>query len=197
MPYPVTFEVDYVEERSRLRALFRGLMLFPLYIWVAFYGLAAYFAVFFAWVAIIFTGRYPEGLYRFVSGFVRVLSLTTAYGALLTDQYPSFGPTPVPGYPVRMEFAGPLPHYSRLKTLFRSILAIPIYLMRYGLNFLLAICQFAALIVAVFTARMPRGLFDTLVQLNSYVARSDAYLLLLTETYPPFSPDNAPAPGFA
>jgi hypothetical protein len=198
MPYPVSFEADYVEQRSRLRAFFRGLMLFPLYIWVAFYGLAAYFAVVFAWFAIVFTGRYPEGLYGFVSGFVRVLGLTTAYGALLTDQYPAFGPTPVAGYPVRIEFAGPLPQYSRLKTFFRSIIAIPIYILRYALNFLVAICQFAALVVAVITGRMPRGLFDTLYTLNAYIVRSDCYLLLLTETYPPFSSEPAPAaPGLA
>ena len=36
---------------------------------------------------------------------------------------------------------------------------------------------------------MPRGLFDLMVLANSYTARSDAYLYLLTETYPPFQDD--------
>ena len=51
---------------------------------------------------------------------------------------------------------------------------------------LLDIAAAAAWFVILFTGRMPRGLFDVMVLANSYVARSDAYLCLLTETYPPF-----------
>ena len=42
---------------------------------------------------------------------------------------------------------------------------------------------------------MPRGLFDLMVLANSYTARSDAYLLLLTETYPPFEDEQTRAAG--
>jgi hypothetical protein len=51
---------------------------------------------------------------------------------------------------------------------------------------MLNVCAFAAWIMCVFTARLPRGLFDPMVLASSYIARSDAYLFLLTETYPPF-----------
>jgi hypothetical protein len=183
--YPVTFDADYEERRSRLSVLFRLILLFPLYIWIFLYGIVAQLAVLFAWVAIIFTGRFPDGLYRFVAGFIRVVSLTGAYSALLTDRYPPFLPEPDPGYPVRMEFAQ-LPVYSRVKTFFRAIIAIPIYVMRYVLNLLLEVCAIAAWVVIVITGRLPRGLFDTLYLVMAYVARSDAYLFLLTETYPPF-----------
>ena len=40
--------------------------------------------------------------------------------------------------------------------------------------------------VIVITGKLPRGLFDVMVLANSYIARSDSYLFLLTETYPPF-----------
>jgi len=40
-----------------------------------------------------------------------------------------------------------------------------------------------------------RGLFDLMVLANSYTARSDAYLFLLTETYPPFEEPEARAGG--
>jgi len=49
--------------------------------------------------------------------------------------------------------------------------------------------------MCVFTARLPRGLFDPMVLANSYIARSDAYLFLLTETYPPFQDDQTRAAG--
>ena len=94
-----------------------------------------------------------------------------------------------------MEFE-PLEHYSRLKTLFRIILAIPIVIVRYVMGLLLEVGAFAAWFVILFTGKMPRGLYDLMVLANSYTARSDAYLYLLTETYPPFQDEqttSAPA----
>lgn len=151
----------------------------------------------FAWLAIVFTGRYPEGLYNFVAGFTRYLARFTAYTALLTDQYPPFNLNDDPSYPVRMGFQGPLPQYSRAKTFFRGLLAIPIVVMRYVIQLLLEIGAIAAWFVIVFTGRLPRGLFDMLVLANSYTARSDAYLYLLTETYPPFQDAETRTAGVA
>jgi hypothetical protein len=45
---------------------------------------------FVAWFAILFTGRYPRGLYDFVSGFVRWGARVGAYWTSLTDEYPPF-----------------------------------------------------------------------------------------------------------
>src|SRR6202041_3623613 len=98
-------------------------------------------------------------------------------------------------YPVRMEFAGPLDHYSRLKTLLRIIIAIPVMILRYVMGLLLEIGSFAAWIVIVVTGKMPKGLHDLMVLANSYTARSDAYLYLLTETYPPFQDEQTRAAG--
>src|SRR5262249_18327801 len=122
MPYPVAFEVDYVERRSRLTAFFRLILVIPLAIWVAIYGIVAYFAIIIAWFVIVFTAHFPAGLYNFVARFTRLLSLTNAYAGLLCDPYPPFSGDDVASYPVRMHFAGPLPHYSRWKTFFRFIL---------------------------------------------------------------------------
>lgn len=185
MSYPVTFEADYVERRNRLSTFFRLILTIPLVIWFYFYAIAAGFALLFAWFAIVFTGHYPRGLYGFIAGYTRFITRVTAYGALLCDPYPSFGGSPDPAYPVRMEFA-PLEHYDRLKTLFRIILAIPIVIVRYIVGLLLQVGAFAAWFVILFTGKMPRGLYDLMVFANSYTARSDAYIYLLTETYPPF-----------
>jgi len=93
-----------------------------------------------------------------------------------------------------MEFE-PLDHYDRLKTLFRIILAIPILILRYVMGLLLEVGAFAAWFVILFTGKMPRGLFDLMVLANSYTARSDSYLYLLTETYPPFQDEQTRAAG--
>ncbi len=185
MSYPVTFEADYVERRSRLTVFFRLILLIPLAIWLYVYELVAGIAVIIAWFAIVITGRYPRGLYNFVASFTRELALVTAYGALLVDPYPSFLGENRPDYPVRMHFV-PLEHYSRWKTFLRIILAIPIVILRWVIAWLLEIAAIAAWFVIVILGRMPRGLFDVMVLANSYTARSDAYLFLLTETYPPF-----------
>jgi hypothetical protein len=197
MPYPVTFEADYVDERSRLTAFFRLLLAIPLAIWLYVYAIVASIAVVIAWFAIVITGRYPQGLYDFVAGFTRFLTRFTAYTALLCDPYPSFGGADDPAYPVRMSFAGPLEHYSRLKTFFRGIIAIPLLIIRYIMGLLLEVGAIAAWFVIVITGKMPRGLFELMVLANSYNARSDAYLYLLTETYPPFQDEATRSAGLA
>jgi hypothetical protein len=193
--YPVTFEADYVEQRSRLTAFFRLLLAVPLMIWLYLYAIVAYVAMAIAWFAIVITGKYPQALYDFVAGFTRFVTRFTAYTALLCDPYPAFGGADDPNYPVRMSFAGPLERYSRLKTFFRGIIAIPILVVRYVMGILLEIGAFGAWVVIVITGKMPRGLFDLMVLANSYTARSDAYLLLLTETYPPFQDEQTRAAG--
>ncbi|HUB05186.1 MAG TPA: DUF4389 domain-containing protein [Solirubrobacteraceae bacterium] len=195
MSYPVAFEVDYVERRNRLTAFFRLILVIPLAIWVSLYGIVAYIGIIIAWFAIVITGRFPAGLYEFVSRFNRLIALTNAYAGLLCDPYPSFGGGDDPSYPVRMHFAGPLPRYSRLKTFFRGILSIPIWILRYVVNLLFEIAAVAAWFVIVILGRLPRGLFDVMVLANSYTARSDAYLFLLTETYPPFQDETTRAAG--
>ncbi len=194
MSYPVTFEADYVTRRNRLTAFFRLILAIPLAIWLYVYAIIAYVAVVIAWFAIIITGAYPRGLYNFVAGFTRFLARFTAYAALLCDPYPSFGGSDDPAYPIRMQFE-PLERYSRLKTFFRIILAIPILILRYVMGLLLKIGAIAAWIVILITGKMPRGLFDLMVLANSYCARSDSYIYLLTETYPPFQDEQTRAAG--
>jgi hypothetical protein len=193
--YPVTFEADYVERRSRLTAFFRALLAIPLVIWLYFYGLVAGLAMVIAWFAIVLSARYPQGLYDFVAGFTRAVTRASAYGLLLCDPYPPFGGSDEAGYPVRMSFAGPLARYSRAKAFFRLILAIPIVFVRYAMTLLLEIGAFGAWFVIVFTGKMPRGLFDLMVLANSYIARSDAYIYMLTETYPPFQDEQTRSAG--
>jgi hypothetical protein len=194
MSYPVTFEADYVEQHSRLTTFFRLLLAIPLFIWAYIYGIVASIAIVIAWFVIVITGRFPKGLYDFIAGWTRFITRVTGYVSLLTDSYPSFSGSDDPAYAIRMQFV-PLDQYSRLKTLFRIILAIPIVILRYVMTLLLEIGSFAAWVVIVITGKLPRGLFDLMVLANSYTARSDAYIYLLTESYPPFQDETTRAAG--
>ena len=100
MSYPVNFEADYVEQRSRLTAFFRLIQFIPLAILLYIYAIIASIALVIAWFAIVLTGHYPNGLYTFVANFNRCLARSTAYGALLCDPYPPIGGSDDPAYPI-------------------------------------------------------------------------------------------------
>lgn len=95
--YPVNLTIDYPEKSSRLLAVFsipyflvRYLALLPALICVMFVGIAAFFVVWIAFWGVAFTGRYPRGMFDFVTGYLRWTSRISAYLFGLTDKYPPF-----------------------------------------------------------------------------------------------------------
>ncbi|HYI17643.1 MAG TPA: DUF4389 domain-containing protein [Solirubrobacteraceae bacterium] len=90
MPYP-----DARTELNRWLPLVKWLLAIPHYIVLAFLGIAAFVCIVIAWFAILFTGRYPRGLFDFVVGFGRWCTRVSAYTFLLvTDRYPPFSLKP-------------------------------------------------------------------------------------------------------
>jgi len=80
---------------SRWLPLVKWLLAIPHYIVLLFLALAAFLVVVFAWFAILFTGRYPPGAFRFVVGVTRWALRVQAYAFLLiTDRYPPFSLDP-------------------------------------------------------------------------------------------------------
>jgi hypothetical protein len=198
--YPVSFEMDYVERRSRLTTFFRWLLVIPHLIVLWLWSIAAGLAVIAAWFAIVFTGRYPQGLYDFVAGFLRYMSRVYGYAQLGVDPYPPFTGAEERAYPVRLNIGPPLERYSRLKAGFRFILAIPIALVVYAMQIVYGIGSFIAWFAIVILGRQPRGLQDMIHLGLSYQQRAAAYFALITEDWPPFTQDETPrvepAPAF-
>lgn len=185
-PYAVGYEADFVEKRSRLTTFFRYIMAIPLYLVAIVYGIGAFFTIIIAWFAMLFTGRYPEGLYAFNGGVIRFMTRLNAYTWLLTDQYPPFDTAEHPEYPIRVPIAPAQESYSRVKVFFRPLLAIPVMLIAYAMNLLAGICAFLAWFYIVILGRQSQGLQDATNLGASYIAKASAYYFLLTETYPPF-----------
>jgi hypothetical protein len=90
----VHLDLDYPDVKrdlNRWLPLVKWLLAIPHYVVLLFLGIAAVFAVIVAWFVILFTGRYPRGLFDFVEGVLRWALRVDAYALLLiTDSYPPF-----------------------------------------------------------------------------------------------------------
>jgi hypothetical protein len=90
-PYPASLTlVDPAGPRDRLTVGLRLLLAIPHFIVLFFVLCAWWVTTVVAWVAILFTGRYPQGLYDFGVGALRWLIRVEAYMLLLIDEYPPF-----------------------------------------------------------------------------------------------------------
>jgi hypothetical protein len=88
--YPITVGVAYPEKLSRLSTFFRFILMIPHLFVLWFVAIVAFVLMFFAWWAILFTGKYPKGLFDFVAGYLRWSTRLSGYYYLLTDKYPPF-----------------------------------------------------------------------------------------------------------
>jgi Domain of unknown function (DUF4389) len=89
----VHLNLDYPDahQLNRWLPLVKWFLAIPHYIVLFFLGIGAVVAVIVAWFVIVFTGRYPESLFRYVVGVLRWSNRVTAYAFLLvTDTYPPF-----------------------------------------------------------------------------------------------------------
>jgi hypothetical protein len=90
----VHLQIDYPDaerDLNRWLPLVKWLLAIPHYIVLLVLSVAAFVAVVIAWFAILFTGRYPRGLFDFVVGVFRWGLRVQAYAYLLvTDRYPPF-----------------------------------------------------------------------------------------------------------
>jgi hypothetical protein len=85
---------DVPKNLNRWLPLVKWFLSIPHYIVLACLAIAAFICVVLAWFAILFTGRYPRGLFDFVVGVYRWGLRVSAYAFLLTtDQYPLFSQT--------------------------------------------------------------------------------------------------------
>jgi Domain of unknown function (DUF4389) len=90
MPYP-----DAREGLNRWLPLVKWFLAIPHAIVLAFLYLGVLIVVIVAWFAILFTGRYPRGLFDYVEGVIRWHNRVVGYAfVLVTDQYPPFRLSP-------------------------------------------------------------------------------------------------------
>ncbi len=209
--HPVALSARIDPDLSRWMWLVKWILAIPHFIVLAFLWLAVVVTTIIAGIAILFTGRYPSGLFGFNRGVLR-WSWRVAYychsGGLGTDRYPPFSLDREPDYPAVLDIAEP-GELSRWQVLVKWwLLAIPHYaviaLLLGGAPMgmddvdgpwyggLLSLLVLIAAVILLVTGRYPRSLFDLIVGFNRWIARVGAYVLLMTDRYPPFRLDQGP-----
>lgn len=182
--YPVSFELDYDQDRNRLTTFFRLIVAIPWIIVSYIYGFIAGICVILAWFAMLFTKRYPQSLYDFVTGYIRFSARAGGFMLLATDAWPPFWGNPDPNYPIRVDIAPPQAEYSRAKTFFKYLLAFPQFLILEGLAFVLMGASFVAWWRILFTGKQSATMHDALRLSMAYSTRANSFLLLQTEIHP-------------
>lgn len=206
--YPVTYEADYLRERNRLTTFFRPIVAIPWLIVAYVYGIAALVVVVIAWFALLITGKYPQGMYNFVGGVTRYSMRANAFMTLQTDEWPPFGISDDPSYPVRINFAPRAASQSRLKTLFRIVLLVPIVALAYAVALMQSGVTLISWLTIVFRGYQPAAMHNALAWLNGWNTRASAYSQLMRDEYPtvgdetpvevdPPAPDEIDAVGVA
>jgi hypothetical protein len=184
--YPVRLEASNQGDYNRFLPLIKWLLALPHYIVLIFLGIGALFAVLIAFFAVLITGRYPRGLWDYVTGVHRWATRVFGYEFLLCDPYPPFSLEDDPGYPVRVEFDYP-DTVNRWRPLVHWLLVIP-YAFVAGILFYVAeIVAFIAIFVILFTAKLPQGMFNLILIPMRWQLRANAYAGFVVTRYPPFA----------
>jgi hypothetical protein len=184
-PYPVRFDVEYPDGLSRLLIFVKWLLAIPHFIVLYLLSIVQSLITFAAWFIILFTGRYPRGLFDFVVGVMRWNANVSAYVVLLRDEYPPFS-WEEGKYAVTFQVDHP-ERLSRLLIFVKWLFIIPNFIVFYLLGIAYLVTLVIAWFAILFTGRYPEGLFRFAVGVFRWSLRINVYLYLLRDEYPPFS----------
>ena len=215
---PVGLDARLDEPLSRWMWLVKWFLAIPHFFLLVFLWLAFSVVCVVAFFAILFTGRYPRGLFDFNLGVLQWswrVSYYCSSGGLGTDRYPPFSLGPEPDYPARLDIAYPARLSRGLVLVKWWLLAIPQYIIvgllvgggtwawdrtRTGDSHLdvlggglIGLLVLIAGLSLLFAGYYPRALFDLVIGLNRWVYRVVAYVTLMTDVYPPFQLDEGGA----
>jgi len=194
MAYPVDITIEpAIKGRDRLTTFFRIILAIPHLILVGgagigaqggLFGMVAGFLAFVNWIVIVLTGDEVGGIRQFMLMFMRWRTRALAYLMLFRDEYPPFGDDAYPASFSFTETAGPR---DRLSVFFRLFMIVPHAILLFFIGIAWGFATMLAWFMIVFIGEYPDGLFRFGVGALRWETRVQAYFLLLTDEYPPFS----------
>jgi hypothetical protein len=209
--HPLRLEAEIDSPLSPWMWLVKWFLAIPHFIVLALLWVAFAVLTVFAGIAILFTGRYPRGIFEFNVGVMRWswrVLYYAASGGLGTDRYPPFSLEGKADFPASLDVAYPAQLSRGLVLVKWWLLAIPHYLVLvfmvgsgwwwsdgWGADAmtwsggLLGVLVLIAAVTLLFTTRYPQPLFDLIIGLNRWAFRVFIYAALMTDEYPPFRLD--------
>jgi hypothetical protein len=191
MPYPAQLEFRGDVHIARWRPVVQWLLAIPQLAIAYALGSVRSVLTFVSFFTVLFTKKIPRPLFDFTAMTFRYEWRAASYALFLHDDYPPFDFQPA------SEDDGVEPHsilslaypeeLKRWMPLYKWILAVPHYVVVFGLmiaGFFAVVAGFFAVVV---TGEYPEGLRNFLVAAYRYNFRVQAYVGLLTDQYPPFS----------
>jgi hypothetical protein len=186
--YPVTLKGDMAGMPSRWLWIFKWLLIIPHCFILYFLGIAMGFVWIISWFAILFTGKYPKGLFDFSVGVMRWQWRVNfySYSALGTDKYPPFSLQSDADYPADFNVAYPEKLSRGLIFVKWWLLSIPHLIITGIFSGLISILVFVAGICLLFAHIYPAEMFKFIIGMNRWTYRVNAYVYLMRDEYPPF-----------
>ncbi len=215
LAYPARL-TGYLQPRlSRWLWLVKWFLVIPHLVVLWLLWTACFVSTIAAGFVILFTGRYPAGLFAFSVGVFRWTWRVQFYAAAFgTDLYPPFTLARVPDYPADFDVPFPARLHRGLVLVKWWLLALPHLIIVAALTgawstsvvvlpgsgdvirttapSLLGLLAFIAGFALLFTARYPKPLFALVVGIHRWTYRVAAYVFLLRDEYPPFRLDQGP-----
>ena len=195
--YPVTLIGELSMPPARGWWLIKWLLAIPHYIILVFLWIAFVVVWIIAFFAILFTGKFPRGLFDFNVGVLRWSWRVGfySYEALGTDKYPPFTLKSV-DYPADLQVEYPEKLSKGLVLVKWWLLAIPHYIIvaifsgwsnkKVSIPGLILVLAIIAAVVLLFTGKYPESIFKLVIGMNRWSYRVCAYVALMTDQYPPF-----------
>jgi len=195
--YPLHFKGELTVPPGSGLWLIKWLLAIPHFFILCFLWVGFVVAWVIALFAIVFTGKYPRGLFDYNVGVLRWSWRVGfySYQALATDKYPPFTLESVDDYPADLKVVYPERLSQGLVLVKWWLLAIPhliivgLFQGGYseggggGLVFILAII---AAVILLFTGKYNQDIFKLVMGMNRWTYRVAAYVTLMTDEYPPF-----------
>ncbi len=190
--FPLQLELDAPVAIARWRPIVQWFLAIPHF--VVLYVLAIVQRVVFiiSFFAILFTGKMPEGLFGFNAMVLRYQWRVGSYAMFMREDYPEFA-FPTEGAdpatePARLSVE-PAAKLSRGLIFVKWLLAIPHYIVLLFLYVAVYVVVIIAFFAVIFTGSWPAGMRNFVIGVMRWSSRVSAYILLMTDQYPPFSLD--------
>jgi Domain of unknown function (DUF4389) len=192
--YPAQLSFNPPEKIANWRPLVQWLLAIPHLIVLSVLRTVSNVVAVICWFAILFTGNLPEGLAKLQVMYMRYSLRTFMYVGFMKEEYPPFSFDAVAADPaddprLRVDVQPQLTGRNRLTVGLRIIWIIPQAIVLAVLLIAAWVGYIIGFFSVLFTGKWPQGIRDFILKVLAWGLRVQAYGLLLTDLYPPFSLD--------